>query len=70
MATSSDNRIRELRKALQLSRAERADRAGLTVRGLRLIEIGEHNPRLSTAKKIAKALGTKLTVVFPEAGDE
>jgi putative transcriptional regulator len=63
------NRIRELREVLQLSRAELADRAGLTVRGLRMVEIGEHNPRLETATRIARALGTRLDVVFPETRD-
>lgn len=66
---SSTNRVRELREILQLSRAELADRSGLSIRGLRLIESGEHAPRLTTARAIADALGTKLTVVFPEASD-
>ena len=64
------NRVREFREILEVSRAELAARAGLTTRGLRLIETGENQPKLATARRIARALGTPLGNAFPEAGDE
>jgi putative transcriptional regulator len=64
------NRIREIREALGLSVQQAANRAGLTRRGLRLIENGEHTPRLDTARRIADALGAKVSWIFPEASDD
>jgi DNA-binding XRE family transcriptional regulator len=63
-------RLRELREFLEIPQAEFARRCGLSIRGLRLIESGEHQPKLETARKIAKALGTRVEVIFPERGGE
>jgi DNA-binding XRE family transcriptional regulator len=63
-------RLRELRETLEISRAAFARRCGLSIRGLRLIENGEHQPKLETARRIARALGTRVEVIFPERGHD
>lgn len=70
MPTAVPNRLREVRECLRLPRAEVARRAGLHYHTLRLIEEGKSAPRLDTARRIAAALATDVTAVFPEGGDD
>ena len=52
-------RIKELRAERELSQEELADRAGISRQYLSRLEIGRHDPSLSTLVKLAKALGVK-----------
>ena len=54
------SRLRELREAAGLSVSQLATRAALTRQGIRLLERGEREPSLETARKIAEALGSDL----------
>mgnify|MGYP002066912900 CR=1 FL=1 len=53
-------RLKQLRAERGLTQAVLAQRAGLTLSYIGRIEIGRHDPRLSTLRKLAKAL--KVTV--------
>ena len=54
------HRLKELRKAKGLTQAVLAKRAGVTLSYIGRLEIGRHDPQLSTLQKIAKALGVSL----------
>jgi transcriptional regulator with XRE-family HTH domain len=59
------DRIRSLREAQGLSRAELARRTGLSQIYLRKLEAGDKtSPTLPVLTKIAKALGTTMRVEF------
>jgi transcriptional regulator with XRE-family HTH domain len=53
-------RIKRLREAQDLSRAELAERAGITREYVRRLEAGGQDPTLGVLQKIARALGVKL----------
>lgn len=53
-------RLREMRQSKGLSQAELAKAAGVPVATLRDLEQDRREPRLSTAEKLADALGTSL----------
>ncbi len=53
-------RLRQLREAAGLSGAALAEAAGVTAEAVRLIETGEREPRWSTVRKLAKALGVSV----------
>jgi transcriptional regulator with XRE-family HTH domain len=55
-------RLRELREQAGLSRQELADKAGLSVYGIRDIEQGINQPSWPTVLSIAEALGVDCTV--------
>ena len=54
------HRLKELRKEKGLTLAALAKRAGVTLSYIGRLEIGRHDPQLSTLQKIAKALGVSL----------
>lgn len=51
------NRVREWRLAAGMSQSRLAEQTGLTQAGIAAVESGEHDPRLTTLKSIAQALG-------------
>jgi transcriptional regulator with XRE-family HTH domain len=59
MATLA-KRLKELRKKKKLTQLELAQKTGLSHAYIGRLEIGRHDPQLSTLKKLAKAL--KVTV--------
>ncbi len=50
-------RVQEFREAQGLSKRELAKRAGITERTLFSLERGTHEPNVTTARKLAIALG-------------
>ena len=61
MATQHFGRIvRERRERLGLSLSEAAERCGLSIRGLELIELGDSDPKLSTVLRITTVLEINL----------
>jgi len=60
------SRIRELREAKGWSLGDLSYEARISVQALRNLEDGTSGPRLSTAQKLAKALGVSLTDLFED----
>ena len=60
-------RVEKLRVAAGLSKAELARRAGINERTVRKIEGGEHSPSITTAVKLADALGVPFLELFEDA---
>jgi DNA-binding XRE family transcriptional regulator len=50
-------RLRRWRLAAGISQSELASKAGLTQAGLATVEAGGHDPRLTTLRRLARALG-------------
>ena len=68
--------LREARLSLGLSQRKLAARAGLSFRGIQLLEAAGHDPRLSSLAKVAEALtlpsegiGTLLDTFFRQEAD-
>ena len=59
MAHQLAKRLKDLRAERGLTQAALAKRAGLTLGYVARLEIGMHDPQLSTLQKLAKALGVK-----------
>jgi transcriptional regulator with XRE-family HTH domain len=51
------NRLRELRLSLLLTQVELAQQAELTESTVNRLELGHHPARISSVRKLAKALG-------------
>ena len=61
MATQHFGKIvRDRRERLGLSLSEAAERCGLSIRGLELIELGDSDPKLSNVLRIAATLNIDL----------
>jgi transcriptional regulator with XRE-family HTH domain len=54
-------RIRRLRDERQLTQEQLAHKAKISLGYLARLETGRHDPKLSTLRKIAKALGVPVT---------
>jgi transcriptional regulator with XRE-family HTH domain len=61
--------VRELRTLNALTQEELADRAGITATALSRIERNEAEPRPSTLRKLAAALGTEPRELIKRSGD-
>ena len=59
-----DNRIRELRKALDLSQQELARQCRVTRQTINAIENQKYDPTLALAFRLAAALGTQVDHLF------
>jgi transcriptional regulator with XRE-family HTH domain len=59
--TSFGDKVRLIRKELELSQEELADKAGLHRTYIGMIERGEKNITLTNVEKIAKALGLDIS---------
>lgn len=55
-------RVKEAREALELTQAQVAKKAGMTVNYFAMIERGEVNPSFEKIKSIAKVLKLKITI--------
>jgi len=62
-------RIRELRKSLSLTQEQLAERAGISVSFLSMIERGDRVPHLETLAMLSKPLGVSLAEVFVGIGE-
>lgn len=58
------NRIRVLRAERRLSQADLADLVNVSRQSVNAIENGRHDPSVSLAFAIARALGVSVTEVF------
>ena len=61
--------VRELRILSALTQEELADRAGITATALSRIERNEAEPRPSTLRKLATALGVEPRELIKRSGD-
>ncbi len=59
-ATRLTRRLKRLREYQGLTQAQLARKAGLTLGYIGRLEIGMHDPSLSTLRKLAKALKVKV----------
>lgn len=67
MATINKNfgdKMRKLRKSLNMSQQELAEKAHLDLTSVNEIENGARNPMLKTIRKIASALGVSIKELF------
>lgn len=62
-------KLKEARIKKGLSQTELAERAGITVQTLCLIERGRYNPSLKVCTALCRTLGCTLDDVFWEPGD-
>lgn len=54
--------IQKRRKFLKLTQEQLAERAGISLRSLKLIEYGQGNPTIRQLSKLLDVLGMKLAV--------
>lgn len=59
------NRVKEIREAKKLSRRKLAEMIDMSPSYIQFIETGERNPTITTAHKLAKALGVSIDDLFP-----
>ena len=58
--------VKDQRIAKGMSRQELAEAAGVTRQAIHYIEVGHSVPKIVTAQRIAKALGTTIDRLWPE----
>jgi len=58
------NRIKELRKTLEMTQEELSQKVGVSRQSIIAIETGKYNPSLELAYKIAKTFECKIEDVF------
>lgn len=59
-------RVKKLRKQKDLTQEELADKVRVSATYIGFIEQGQRVPSINTADKIARALGVKLSDLFPD----
>lgn len=64
------DRVKELRDARALTQEEVAEKAGITVAALSRIERNTAEPRPTTRRKLAKALGVEPEVLVQAGGGD
>lgn len=57
-------RLRQLRRARELTQTQMAAKAGIALSNYSAIETGRQNPNLVTAKAIAEVFGESIETVF------
>ncbi len=65
MAGAVTNRLRVLRAEKKWSQAQLAEAVGVTRQAINTIENSRHDPSLTLAYKIARALQAEITDAFP-----
>lgn len=69
MATQKDEQLgrnlARIRKEAGLTQEQLAEKAGLTLTYIGMIEIGQRRPALKTLDKLAKVLGVKVKDLIP-----
>lgn len=56
--------IRERREIVRITQEQLADMAGVGLRTLKAIEVGQGNPTVETLNKLATILGLELTLTL------
>ena len=64
IATRLGRRIKELRRAREYSQEELAERAGISVSYLSMIERAQRLPHIETVALLGSALGVSLSEIF------
>lgn len=64
ISTRLGRRIYELRRASEYSQEELAERAGISVSYLSMIERAERTPSVKTLEMLAAALDTSISEIF------
>ena len=59
-------KLRELRRRRALTLRDLGTLAGVTYDGIHALEVGKHQPRPSTVRKLADALGVDPAVLFSD----
>ncbi len=68
ISTRLGQRINTLRKACGYSQEELAERAGISVSYLSMIERAERTPHVKTLEKVASALDVSISEIFRGVG--
>ena len=58
------NRVKQYRKAARMTQSQLAERAGVSRQTISDIETGKHDPTISVALLLARALGVKVDNLF------
>ena len=58
------NKVKQYRKAARMTQSQLAERAGVSRQTISDIETGKHDPTISVALLLARALGVKVDNLF------
>lgn len=58
------NKVKQYRKAARMTQSRLAERAGVSRQTISDIETGKHDPTISVALLLARALGVKVDNLF------
>lgn len=58
------NKVKQYRKAARMTQSQLADRSGVSRQTISDIETGKHDPTISVALLLARALGVKVDNLF------
>ena len=58
------NRVKQYRKAARMTQSQLAERSGVSRQTISDIETGKHDPTISVALLLARALGVKVDNLF------
>lgn len=58
------NRVKEMRKDLEMSQGQLAVKSGVSVSTISEVENGTHQPSIEVALRLAKALKAPVEVIF------
>ena len=58
------NKVKQYRKAARMTQSQLAERAGISRQTISDIETGKHDPTISVALLLARALGVKVDNLF------
>ena len=59
-----ENKVKQYRKAARMTQSQLAERAGVSRQTISDIETGKHDPTISVALLLARALGVKVDNLF------
>ena len=59
-----ENKVKQYRKAASMTQLQLAERAGVSRQTISDIETGKHDPTISVALLLARALGVKVDNLF------
>ena len=58
------NKVKQYRKAARMTQSQLAERSGVSRQTISDIETGKHDPTISVALLLARALGVKVDKLF------
>ena len=59
-----ENKVKQYRKAARMTQSQLAERSGVSRQTISDIETGKHDPTISVALLLARALGVKVDNLF------